>query len=277
MKKSLILAVGATMLLSGCSSYAGAGAYTGAQFGSILGSAIGGISNGPRGADVGTIIGMASGAAIGAAIGDAADRKAKEEMYEHRERVKERRAANERRNTVEQRSRQYDESGDSGFDATNSGDDRIYDFGGSDYTGSYSAQQPTETMPMESGVDELAARLEYAPHIEIRNARFVDDNQDGVITRGELCKVIFEIFNTGRHPIYDIQPTVIDATMNKHLYVSPSIHVEKIEPGKGVRYTAIVKADKRIKPGSVKICCSVLQGDKAISKVSEFNIKVEKD
>lgn len=275
MKKTLVLAVGVTMLLGSCGTYAGAGAYTGAQFGSILGSAIGGISNGPRGADVGTIIGMASGAAIGAAIGDAADRRAKEEMYEHRERVKERRAANERMSSNE-RSRQYEDNYDSGFDATNSGDDRIYDFNGSDYTGNYSAQQPTEAMPMESSVDELATKLEYAPHIEICNARFVDDNQDGVISRGEVSKVIFEVFNTGQHPVYDIQPTVIDVTENKHLYVSPSLHVESIAPGKGIRYTAIVKADNRIKQGTVKICCSVLQGDRAISKVSEFNIEVRK-
>ena len=275
MKKTLVLAVGVTMLLGSCGTYAGAGAYTGAQFGSILGSAIGGISNGPRGADVGTIIGMASGAAIGAAIGDAADRRAKEEMYEHRERVKERRAANERRSSNE-RSRQYEDNYDSGFDATNSGDDRIYDFNGSDYTGNYSAQQPTEAMPMESSVDELATKLEYAPHIEICNARFVDDNQDGVISRGEVSKVIFEVFNTRQHPVYDIQPTVIDVTENKHLYVSPSLHVESIAPGKGIRYTAIVKADNRIKQGTVKICCSVLQGDRAISKVSEFNIEVRK-
>ena len=275
MKKTLVLAVGVTMLLGSCGTYAGAGAYTGAQFGSILGSAIGGISNGPRGADVGTIIGMASGAAIGAAIGDAADRRAKEEMYEHRERVKERRAANERRSSNE-RSRQYEDNYDSGFDATNSGDDRIYDFNGSDYTGNYSAQQPTEAMPMESSVDELATKLEYAPHIEICNARFVDDNQDGVISRGEVSKVIFEVFNTGQHPVYDIKPTVIDVTENKHLYVSPSLHVESIAPGKGIRYTAIVKADNRIKQGTVKICCSVLQGDRAISKVSEFNIEVRK-
>ena len=47
-------------------------------------------------------------------------------------------------------------------------------------------------------------------------------------------------------------------------------------PGRGVRDTALVKADDRLKPGNVKICLSVLQGDKAISKVVEFNIPVRK-
>ena len=127
-------------------------------------------------------------------------------------------------------------------------------------------------MPLQSSVEVSAGRLAYAPHIEIRNARFVDDDQDGTISRGELCKVIFEIMNTGKVPVYDVQPMVVDASMNKHIFISPSMHVESIAPGGGIRYTALVKADNRLKPGNVKICLSVLQGDRAISKVVEFNI-----
>ena len=69
MRKVFIMSVCAAVLLSGCGTYAGSGAFTGAHFGSILGSAIGGITDGPRGSDVGTILGMAGGAVIGAAIG----------------------------------------------------------------------------------------------------------------------------------------------------------------------------------------------------------------
>ena len=266
MKKITVTCVSAVLLLSGCGTYTGQGTYTGATFGSVLGSAIGGISGGPRGSDIGTIIGMAGGAGIGGAIGEAADKRAHEEMVEHREAVKQRRAEAQRREHADM----------SGFDESNSGDDRIYDFDGTDYTGTYSAQQPTETMPLQSSVEVSAGRLAYAPHIEIRNARFVDDDQDGTISRGELCKVIFEIMNTGKAPVYDVQPMVVDASMNKHIYISPSMHVESIAPGKGIRYTALVKADNRLKPGNVKVCLSVLQGDKAISKVVEFNIPARK-
>lgn len=266
MKKITVTCVSAVLLLSGCGTYAGQGTYTGATFGSVLGSAIGGISGGPRGSDIGTIIGMAGGAVIGGAIGEAADKRAHEEMVEHREAVKQRRAEAQRREHADM----------SGFDESNSGDDRIYDFDGTDYTGTYSAQQPTETMPLQSSVEVSAGRLAYAPHIEIRNARFVDDDQDGTISRGELCKVIFEIMNTGKVPVYDVQPMVVDASMNKHIFISPSMHVESIAPGGGIRYTALVKADNRLKPGNAKICLSVLQGDRAISKVVEFNIPVRK-
>lgn len=47
MKKGLVYAISATLLLSSCNSYTGMGAYTGSSLGSILGSAIGGIAGGP--------------------------------------------------------------------------------------------------------------------------------------------------------------------------------------------------------------------------------------
>lgn len=290
MKKSMIMVMAAAMLLSACDTYTGAGAYTGASFGSILGSAIGGISDGPRGSDIGTIVGMAGGAAIGAVIGNAADQQARDQVVQHREAVKARRAHDHARedqagvaygaspSTYADTTASYRESGvaGSGFDPNNGGDDRLYDFNGSDYQGNVSTQQPTETMPLSSSVDDLVAAYQYAPNIEIRNARFIDANQDGKIERGELCKVIFEVVNRGQTTLYDVVPTVVETTGMKHLYISPSMHVEKIAPGKGIRYTALVKADNRLKAGTAKICVSVIQGGKSISKVSEFNVPTVK-
>ena len=173
----------------------------------------------------------------------------------------------------------YAQSGradESGFDSTNSGDDRIYDFQGSDYTGSYSAAQPNTKAPAESSVDKLAGNYQYTPNIEIINARFVDDNQDGVLSRNEVGKIIFEVMNRGEKPVYDVQPSVLETTGNPHIYISPSIHVESIAPGKGIRYTALVKADKKLKTGRVAFAVTVLQGQKSISKVTEFNIRTGK-
>ena len=81
MKKTLVVSLGALMLLSSCGTYTGAGAVTGGSFGSIIGSAIGCISGGWRGSNVGSLIGMAGGAVVGAAIGSAAD-KAEQQRYE---------------------------------------------------------------------------------------------------------------------------------------------------------------------------------------------------
>lgn len=258
MKKMMALAVGATLLLSSCSSYTGAGAYTGAQFGSILGSAIGGISGGPRGSDIGTIVGMAGGAMVGATIGNAADHKARGKMD----------------NDYPSNRGGYDssdsgfDSSDSGFDSSNSGDDRIDFDGGNAATGNYEYKQPS------SPADNVYTHS--APTMEIRNARFIDADGDDTISRGEMCKVVFEVYNNGLQPIYNVVPTVAEMTGNKHIYISQPICVEKIGAYKGVRYTAMVKADNRLKYGSIKLCCSVLQNGEAISKVTEFNVETRK-
>lgn len=274
MKRELILSVAALMTVVSCGTYAGSGAYVGASLGSVLGSAIGGISGGPRGSDVGTIVGMATGAVVGSSIGAQADQQRQEDRAQYRYDKEQRRQARERR----QSSSNYYNDGysDSGFDPNNSGDDRIYDFNGSDYTTDYSAGKPDVVMPGASSVEHLNSNYSYAPHVEIVNARFVDDNRDNVINRGELCKVIFEIYNRGNQTVYDVQPIVVEADGNRHLAISPSIHVERIEPGRGVRYTALVKADNRLRDGRAKICVSVMHGGKTISKVSEFDIATRK-
>ena len=270
-KNYAVLAVSALMLVSSCGTYTGQGAYTGATFGSILGSAIGGISDGPRGHDIGTVIGMAGGAMIGGVIGSAQDqrrqqRQTDDEVYSHRRAA---RSQVRRQAPVVQNG---DENYGSGFDANNGGDDRIEGISGGE-----PANQPVQVFPGSSSVENIAEGITYTPVIEIRNARFVDADGDNVIGRGELCHVVFEVFNHGAQPIYDIQPMVVEATANRHLYISPGVHVERIDPGKGIRYTAVVKADNRLKAGNAKICVSVIEGNNhKISKVTEFNIPTRK-
>ena len=279
MKKSFMILLSSALLLSSCGTNTGTGAYIGGSFGSILGSAIGGIAGGPRGSDIGTIIGMAGGAAVGASIGSKADQQQEQRREQRRERIYQQTQSRSYGRLSTQSSSNYNDTNTgSGFDSSNSGDDRLYDFNGPDYTGNYTAQQPTSQMPSNSStVDEInSSQLEYSPQLEIVNARFVDDNLDGKLSRNETCKVIFEIMNRGTRPVYDVVPTVVEATGNKHIYISPNIHVEKIAAGKGIRYTAVVKADSRLKEGYAKFCVSVIHGDRAISKVNEFNIPTMK-
>lgn len=270
MKKSLIIATSVMVMFSNCGTYTETGAYVGTTLGSILGSAIGGISDGPRGSDIGTIIGMAGGAVIGAAIGSAADKREEEQW----ERCEQRRAQKKQRQDDVRDCEETDDY-DSGFDESNSGDDRIYDFNGSEYTGSYSAQQPVESAT--SSDSKVASGSNDGFPLEIRNARFVDDNKDKVINGGELCKVIFEVVNVSNQTLYDVQPVVAEVSGLKHLAISPSIHIEKLLPGKKIRYTALVQAGKRIKNSTAKICLSVVQGNNnVVSKITEFNIPTRK-
>lgn len=268
MKKVILLMLCSSLVMSSCDTYTGSGAYAGGSIGSILGSAIGGLSGGPRGSDMGTIIGMAGGAVVGAVIGSQADQaQADREAAYQQDRV-ERRSGGDYSNAPVTDNPEI-------FDSNNGGDDRLYDFKGKDYTGDYSAQQPTTSMPTAT-VEELGARFSYSPTLEIVNARFVDDNEDNCLNRNETCKVIFEIVNRGYKPVYDVVPTVVETTGNKHIFISPSIYVEKIFPGSGVRYTAMVKADRKLKDGMARFCVSVIHEGKSISKVNEFNIPTKR-
>lgn len=268
MKKVILLMLCSSLVMSSCDTYTGSGAYAGGSIGSILGSAIGGLSGGPRGSDMGTIIGMAGGAVVGAVIGSQADQAQADREAAYQQDRLERRSGSDYSNAPVTDNPEI-------FDSNNGGDDRLYDFKGKDYTGDYSAQQPTTSMPTAT-VEELGARFSYSPTLEIVNARFVDDNEDNCLNRNETCKVIFEIVNRGHEPVYDVVPTVVETTGNKHIFISPSIHVEKVSPGSGVRYTAMVKADRKLKDGMARFCVSVIHEGKSISKVNEFNIPTKR-
>jgi hypothetical protein len=299
MRKSLVVTVSAVLVLSSCGTYTGQGAFVGGEFGSILGSAIGGISGGPRGSDVGTIVGMAGGAILGAAVGAAADQADQAKYEQHKREYEQRRA---------QRSRQYGsgaeygrnngsgqyEGGtgygqdtaasgfdDSGFDPSNSGDDRI-DFGGAaPATEAYADApmvQPRTYSPQALSVDQLSRitpgySFRYNSMIEIRNVRFGDVDGDGQIKAKEQCQLTFEIMNNSSETIYGVQPTVLEASGNKHIHISPNIRVESILPNKGVRYTSTIYGDSRLKNGEAVIRIAVAQGNREItSQIKELKL-----
>ena len=256
MKKTLILSVSTILLLSSCGSYAGVGAYTGGTFGSIIGSAIGGIAGGPRGSDIGTLIGIAGGAVVGAAVGAAAD-NAEQQRYEaYKYERQQSRAARSQYDRS-----QYDrvQPEEKMYDETNSGDDRLYGFD-EDFN-STATPAPSAS----------------SPSLEIRKPRLVDMNRDGVLTRGETARMVFEVFNTSSEPVYRVLPLVAEITNNRHIRISENVLVESIAPGKGIRYTATIKADDRLKDGEAVIRIAVKQGGHEItSQTREFRIQTSK-
>lgn len=260
MKKTLVVSVCGLLLLSSCGTYTGQGAYVGGSFGSIIGSAIGGIAGGWRGSDVGSLIGMAGGAAVGAAIGSAAD-KAEQRRYEdYAEQRRQRRYDSYGSTRSERAVPQNDDQ--SGFDSSNSGDDRLYGFGED-----FSASEETNTSTVENRSNPL----------EIRHARLVDTSRDGVLSRGEEARMVFEVFNNSTKPVFQVLPTVSEITGNKHIRVSENVLVESIMPGRGIRYTAVIKADSRLKDGEAVIRISVFHQNKEVtSQSNEFRIQTSK-
>ena len=240
MKKFIVISLAGAMLLSSCSTTE-SGASNGAFFGSILGSAIGGITGGYRGSDIGTIVGMAGGAVVGAAIGQASE---KEEQRKYDEYIR-------RRNDQ------------SGFDPNNGGDDRIV----------MEEEVPSQTVTLDELKRMEGFNVNINESIHLRHEDFSDANGDGFITPGEECKVSFEIMNNSDVEIFDVIPTVIETTGNKHIHISPTVRIESIRPHQGVRYTATVLADKRLKDGNAVIRVTVTQGRNDIASMAkEFNI-----
>ena len=251
MKKFIVISLAGAMLLSSCSTTE-SGASNGAFFGSILGSAIGGITGGYRGSDIGTIVGMAGGAVVGAARGQASE---KEEQRKYDEYMR-------RRN--DQSGFDPNNGGDqSGFDPNNGGDDRIV----------MEEEVPSQTVTLDELKRMEGFNVNINESIQLRHEDFSDANGDGFITPGEECKVSFEIMNNSDVEIFDVIPTVIETTGNKHIHISPTVRIESIRPHQGVRYTATVLADKRLKDGNAVIRVTVTQGRNDIASMAkEFNI-----
>lgn len=259
MKKNLTILVAGLMILASCGTYQGYGAANGAYFGSLLGSAIGGISGGPRGSDVGTIIGLAGGAVVGAAIGNAADNAQKEDMAQYRQEKQRLAAKRAERKNADNPNDDYGQYGsdNSGFDATNSGDDRIdIDFG--------NAGNPEE----QTGCGEAV--------LEIHNARFVTPDGSNVLTCGKQCDIVFEIYNAGNAPACNVEPMVKEVSGNRRIVVSPGILVENLAAHKGLRYTAHVMAYKQLKNGTAKFTLSVLANKQKVTKDITLTVKTSR-
>lgn len=283
MKKGSVIMMGAALLVSSCTTGAGAGAYAGSSLGSVLGSAIGGIVGGPHGSDVGTIFGMAGGAVVGGALGDAAEKAQRRSAQQYDDDT-----------YASGNSRSYSNGGNSTnyvgddfdpsqmVDNSNSGDDRI-DFGA---PSSSDANAPMANAPMSnapssqsvdaSRVEQIYANAKSDGKLTIRNVRFADSNGDGMLSGDEIGRVSFEIYNETAAPIYNFDPSVVEAEANKRIYISPSVRVENIMPGQGLRYTATVKADRRIKDGEIRLLVSAQKEGKPISYVTVVKVATQR-
>lgn len=279
MKRYSVALMSAVLLVSSCTTGAGAGAYAGSSLGSILGSAIGGIAGGPRGSDIGTIVGMAGGALVGGAIGNAAEQQQRQDQHE----MLSQRNQRIQREKAQRQSLQNDYSGGQSspqiyydgnssqndyaldplqmVDNSNSGDDRI-DFG-----------TPSSS---ESKVENIYNNVASSGNLTVKNVRFADANGDGILSGGETGKVTFEIYNNTQSPIYNFNPSVVEADGNKRIYISPSVRVENIMPGQGLRYTATVKADSRVKDGQIRLLVSTQKDGKPISYVTVLKVNTQR-
>ena len=112
--------------------------------------------------------------------------------------------------------------------------------------------------------------------LKLRRIRFIDDNCSHVIDAGENSKIIFEIMNEGRKPVYNVVPVVETVGKVKHIGISPSVMVEEILPGEGIRYTASIHAGDRLKDGEVTFRVAVADENGVICDSQEFTLPTQR-
>ena len=108
--------------------------------------------------------------------------------------------------------------------------------------------------------------------LKLHRIRFIDDNRSHVIDAGESSKIIFEVMNEGRQPVYNVVPVVEIVGKVKHIGISPSVMIEKILPGEGIRYTASIHAGERLKDGEVTFRVAVADENGVICDSQEFTL-----
>ena len=239
MKRTIVLLLSGLFFLSSCTTYTATGAMVGGNLGHVVGSAIGGISGGWRGHHVGSLIGTVGGVIAGAAVGAAVE-QSQAQKYEQRQQA---RYEQERREQA-------------------MADDRIV----------FEGEKPD--VPRSRALRSVSVEaLSRKPAVEVRNAQIFDTNDDGALSAGEQCTVVFEIMNNSSQAIYDIYPFVEEVTTNKHVQVSPNLRVESIAAHNGIRYTATILADKRLKDGEIVVRLGVKVGMREIvSQAQQYTV-----
>lgn len=108
--------------------------------------------------------------------------------------------------------------------------------------------------------------------LKIRNIRFVDDNGRQAIIAGEDSKVVFEIMNEGKTPVHNVVPIVEQLTKIKHIGISPSVMIEEILPGNGIKYTAWIYAGDKLKDGAAILRVAISDENSVICDSHELTI-----
>ena len=113
--------------------------------------------------------------------------------------------------------------------------------------------------------------------LEIRRPMLIDSSRDQVLARGEEARIVFEVYNTTDKILYRVRPNVTEISGNKHIEVSDNVMIESIAPGKGIRYTALVRADNGLRDGEAVFRIGVFLGrNEIVSQTREFRIQTSK-
>lgn len=142
------------------------------------------------------------------------------------------------------------------------------------------SQQEKRDRPARTQRPERPERPEVssAPQcpLLLRNFHFIDEDSNQVISRGECCHVVFELVNQSGHTIYDIVPYLSELNGNTHLSISSATLIESLTDGDAIRYTAMIRADNRLKSGTATFRIAVSTDGQEFIPVKDFSIATHK-
>ena len=68
-----------------------------------------------------------------------------------------------------------------------------------------------------------------------------------------------------------------EMTGNRHIHISDNVMIESIGPKQAMRYTAMLKADSRLKDGDALIRVSLLQGGREVpSQIKDYHLRTSR-
>lgn len=105
-----------------------------------------------------------------------------------------------------------------------------------------------------------ASRWDY---VEVAEVKFLDANNDRRLDAGESAFIVMDIYNRGDATLYNVTPLI--SCDSRRVLVSPPAIVSEIPSGRGVRYKAEVRAQRRLRQGPLVFKVSFGTGKHAVT------------
>lgn len=111
--------------------------------------------------------------------------------------------------------------------------------------------------------------------VRLENFHFVDANNNQAIDRGEECKVMFDVVNTGNSTVRDVTPQMEVVNGAKGLLLGGATTIESIPAGERVTYSVPVIA-KKVKSGEAVFQAYATEANGAVTETIEFSLPTKK-
>jgi len=112
-------------------------------------------------------------------------------------------------------------------------------------------QYPNTNQSINTNQDNKGVASDYRDRVsdtnlDVRNIRFVDQNRNKIINKGETCHLIFDVYNSGNVTAYAVRPVVTIVDGEKDLAISVPPMVKMLMQGEVVMYDVVLRAPKTI-------------------------------